>query len=334
MIITRTPFRISFAGGGSDLRNYYEKYGGSVVSVSINKYIYLSMHPYFDEDAYLLKYSKTEQAKSIGEIQHPIIRTVFSKYGIKGVDFNSSADIPSGTGLASSSAFTVGLINLCNVYTDKYMNKEDIANLACEVEIEDLKEPIGKQDQYACACGGLNFIEFQRDGEVDVEKLYLQTDAYRVLEKNLLMFYTGQTRAAGSILAEQKKNTTNDKAKINNLHKMVKLSRELKEELLKGNINAMGEILHTGWMYKRELAHGITNSNIDYYYNLAMQNGALGGKLLGAGGGGFLLFYVEEQHRSRVRKALKDLKEINFSFDSKGTHVIYYNKRDLYRSVV
>ena len=334
MIITRTPFRISFAGGGSDLRNYYEKFGGSVLSVSINKYIYLSMHPYFDDDSYLLKYSKTEQAKTLEDIQHPIIRTVFEKYGIKGVDFNSSADIPSGTGLASSSAFTVGLINLCNVYTDKYMNKEDIAELACKVEIEDLKEPIGKQDQYACACGGLNFIEFQKDGVVDVEKLYLQTDAYRVLEKNLLMFYTGKTRAAGSILAEQKKNTTNDEAKINNLHKMVQLSKDLKEELLKGNINAMGEILHTGWMYKKELANGISNPNIDHYYELAMQNGALGGKLLGAGGGGFLLFYVEEQHRTRVRKALQDLKEINFSFDSKGTQVIYYNKRDLYRKVV
>ncbi len=334
MIITRTPFRISFAGGGSDLRNYYEKYGGSVLSVSINKYIYLSMHPYFDDESYLLKYSKTEHAKTLDEIQHPIIRTVFDKYGIKGVDFNSSADIPSGTGLASSSAFTVGLINLCNVYTDKYMNKEDIAELACKVEIEDLKEPIGKQDQYACACGGLNFIEFQKDGEVDVEKLYLQTDAYRVLEKNLLMFYTGTTRSAGSILAEQKKNTTNDEAKINNLHKMVQLSKDLKEELLKGNINAMGEILHIGWMYKKELANGISNPDIDYYYDLAMQNGALGGKLLGAGGGGFLLFYVEEQHRSRVRKALQGLKEINFSFDSKGTQLIYYNKRDLYRRVV
>lgn len=334
MIITRTPFRISFAGGGSDLRNYYEKFGGSVLSVSINKYIYLSMHPYFDDESYLLKYSKTEQAKTLEDIQHPIIRTVFEKYGIKGVDFNSSADIPSGTGLASSSAFTVGLINLCNVYTDKYMNKEDIAELACNVEIEDLKEPIGKQDQYACACGGLNFIEFQKDGVVDVEKLYLQTDAYRVLEKNLLMFYTGKTRAAGSILAEQKKNTTNDEAKINNLHKMVQLSKDLKEELLKGNINAMGEILHTGWMYKKELADGISNQDIDHYYELAMKNGALGGKLLGAGGGGFLLFYVEEQHRTRVRKALQELKEINFSFDSKGTQVIYYNKRDLYRKVV
>ncbi len=332
MIITRTPFRISFAGGGSDLKNYYEKFGGAVVSVSINKYIYLSMHPYFDENAYLLKYSKTEQAKSSDEIQHPIIKDLFKKYNITGVDFNSSADIPSGTGLASSSAFTVGLINLCNAYTDKYMNKTDIAELACQVEIDDLNEPIGKQDQYACACGGLNFIEFYKDGVVDVEKLYLQTDAYHVLEKNLLMFYTGLTRSAGSILAEQKKNTSYDESKIRNLHKMVGLSRDLKIELLKGNTNAMGEILHRGWMYKKELANGITNPDIDYCYNLAIENGALGGKLLGAGGGGFLLFYVEEQYHSKVRRALSKLKEIDFKFDNKGANIIHYDKVDLYRS--
>lgn len=334
MIITRTPFRISFAGGGSDLKNYYEKFGGSVLSVSINKYIYLSMHPYFDEESYLLKYSKTEQAKSINEIQHPIIKAVFSRYGIKGIDFNSSADIPSGTGLASSSAFTVGLINLCNVFTDRYMNREDIAKEACKIEIEDLKEPIGKQDQYACACGGLNFISFHKCGSVDVEKLYLQNDTYHVLEKNLLMFYTGQTRSAGSILTEQKKNTTNNEAKIKNLHKMVQLSKDLKAELLTGNTTAMGEILHAGWMYKKELANGISNPYIDNNYETALKNGATGGKLLGAGGGGFLLFYVEEQHRNRVRRALSHLKEIDFKFDNKGTQVIYYNKQDLYRKVV
>lgn len=332
MIITRTPFRISFAGGGSDLKNYYEKYGGSVLSVSINKYIYLSMHPYFDEKAYLLKYSKTEQAQTLEDIQHPIIKDVFRKYDIKGVDFNSSADIPSGTGLASSSAFTVGLINLCNAYTDNYLDKEEIAKQACQVEIEDLKEPIGKQDQYACACGGLNFIQFHKCGIVEVEKLYLPSDSYHVLENNLLMFYTGQTRAAGSILAEQKKNTTDDEVKINNLHKMVQLSKDLKVELQRGNTNAMGEILHTGWMYKKELAHGISNPDIDLAYEVAIKNGAKGGKLLGAGGGGFLLFYVEEQYRNKVRNALSNLKEIDFKFDNKGTNVIHYSKAKLYRS--
>ena len=331
MIITRTPFRISFAGGGSDLATYYEKYGGAVVSVSINKYMHLMMHEYFDSEKYMLKYSKTEFVSSVEDIQHPILRTVLKKYGISGVDFASIADIPSGTGLASSSAFTVGLLNLCNAYTNKYMSKNDIAEEACNIEINDLKEPIGKQDQYACACGGLNFIEFYKDGVVDVEKLYLTSEAYHGLEKNLLMFYTGQTRAAGSILKEQKENSATDSRKIENLHKMVLLAKDLKNELLRGNINAMGEILHTGWMYKKELAKGISNSDIDYYYNLAYQNGALGGKLLGAGGGGFLLFYVEECNREKVRKALSDLKEIDFSFDNKGTNIIYYNKQNLYR---
>lgn len=334
MIITRTPFRISFAGGGSDLPSYYEKFGGAVLSVSINKYMYLFMHDYFDSNKYMLKYSKTELVDSLDKIQHPILKAVFSKYNISGVDFSSIADIPAGTGLASSSAFTVGLINLCNVYTDKYMEKSDIAKLACDIEINELKEPIGKQDQYACACGGLNFIEFSKDGNVDIEKLYLQSDAYRVLEKNLLMFYTGKTRSAGSILAEQKKNTEEDTKKINNLHKMVKLSKELKAELLKGNVDAMGDILHSGWLYKKELANGISNPDIDYYYDLAMKNGAKGGKLLGAGGGGFLLFYVEEQFRNKVRTALKDLKEIDFNFDSKGTNLIYYGKNNLYRRIV
>lgn len=326
MIITKTPFRISFAGGGSDLANYYEKYGGCVISVSIKKYIYLSLHPYFFKNGFLLKYSKTEDVNSVEEIRHPIIKNVFKRYGIKGVDFNSSADIPSGTGLASSSAFTVGLIHLCNTYCDKYMTKEEMAELACEIEINDLKEPIGKQDQYACACGGLNFLDFYKDGVVNVEKLFLTSENYHNLENNLLMFYTGETRSASSILEEQRKNTTDDKAKIENLHKMVALTHNLKQELLKGNIDSIGEILHTGWMYKKELAGGISNEHIDKYYNLAINNGALGGKLLGAGGGGFLLFYVKKENQEKLKKALIALKELPFEFDNKGTGVIYYNK--------
>lgn len=326
MIITKTPFRISFAGGGSDLANYYEKFGGAVVSVSINKYIYLSLHPYFFKDGFLLKYSKTEDVNNVDDIRHPIVKNLFKRYGIKGVDFNSSADIPAGTGLASSSAFTAGLINLCNTYTDKYMTKEEIAEMACGIEINDLKEPIGMQDQYACACGGLNFIEFYKDGVVSVEKMFLTSNNYHKLEDNLLMFYTGETRSAGDILKEQKKNTTDDKAKIENLHKMVALAKDLKEELLRGNTDSMGEILHTGWMYKKELASGISNPDIDYYYDLALKNGAMGGKLLGAGGGGFLLFYAKDENKTKLRKALSDLKELDFKFDNKGTTVVHYTR--------
>jgi len=242
------------------------------------------------------------------------------------VDFNSSADIPSGTGLASSSAFTAGLIHLCNIYTEKYMTKEEIAKYACEIEIKKLGETIGKQDQYACTVGGLNFIEFNPDDTVNVEKIYMNSEGYNRLEHNLLMFYTGQTRSASDILNEQKKNTINNKDKIQNLHKMVNLAKELKQELLRNNIDSMGEILHKGWMYKKELASGISNPDIDHYYDLAMKNGSTGGKLLGAGGGGFLLFYVKEENHNRVKKALKDLKEFRYKFDTMGTTLIQYDR--------
>jgi D-glycero-alpha-D-manno-heptose-7-phosphate kinase len=326
MIITKTPFRISFAGGGSDLAVYYEKYGGAVVSTTIDKYIYLSMHPYFFENGYFLKYSKTEQVEAIDQIEHRIIREVFKKYHIKGVDFNSSSDIPSGTGLASSSAFTCGLIQLCNAYAERYIAKEEIAKEACHVEIDILGEPIGKQDQYACACGGLSFIEFEPSGEVNIERLFLPHATYKRLAGNLMLFYTGMSRFAGDILTEQKKNTKKSSKKVNNLHMMVKLARQLKNELLNNNIDATGEILHQGWIYKKELADGISSNVIDRYYDLAIKNGAVGGKLLGAGGGGFLLFYVKEENHKRLRQAMKDLKELNFNFDNKGVSIIYYNK--------
>ena len=326
MIITRTPFRISFAGGGSDLAAYYEKYGGATVSTTIDKYLYLSIHPYFFEDGYLLKYSKTENVREIDHIEHKIIREVFRQYKIKGVDFNSSSDIPSGTGLGSSSAFTCGLIQLCNAYTEQYLTKEKIAAEACHIEIDVLGEPIGKQDQYACACGGLSFIEFEPSGEVSVERLFLPYDGYRRLVNNLMLFYTGKSRAAGNILSEQKKNI-DEGNKLDNLHKMVKLARSLKEELLNNNIDAMGEVLHQGWMYKKELAENISNDLINYYYDLAIKNGAVGGKLLGAGGGGFLLFYAKEENHKRLRQAMKDLREFSCGFDNKGTSIIYYNKQ-------
>ena len=325
MIITRTPFRISFAGGGSDLKEYYLKYGGSVLSVSINKYIYLSIHPYFHSEKFFLKYSENELVDSINNIKHKIIKQVFKDYNIKGVDFNSSADIPSGTGLGSSSAFTSGLITLCNAYTNKYMSKEEIAKYACDIEINKLCEPIGKQDQYACSIGGLNFIKFNQDDTVSIEKIILRPDKQLELENNLLMFYLGDTRSASDILSEQKKNTVSDKKKVENLHKMVQLSNELRIELQNYNIDSMGDILHQGWMYKKELASKISNEKIDYYYNLALKNGAKGGKLLGAGGSGFLLFYVPNEKQDLLRTALSDLEELPFKFDNKGTKVVYYN---------
>jgi D-glycero-alpha-D-manno-heptose-7-phosphate kinase len=322
MIISRTPFRISFAGGGSDLQSYYSRFGGAVVSTTINKYNYLSIHPYFAENKILLKYSSTELVDNNTEIKHPLIREIFKYFDITGVDFNSSADIPSGTGLASSSAFAAGLINLCAAYKGQYISKYDIAKIACDIEINHLNEPIGKQDQFACSVGGLNLIEFRANEEVHIEKIPLQLQKVEELQSNLLMFYLGKTRAASSILQEQKVNIEDNK-KLDNLHKMVQLAYDLKVELCKQNIHSIGEILHTGWMYKKELANGIADNFINDNYEKAIQAGALGGKLLGAGGGGFLLFYVEKEKQVEVKKALQHLVETPFSFDTTGTSIIF-----------
>jgi D-glycero-alpha-D-manno-heptose-7-phosphate kinase len=325
MIISRTPFRISFAGGGSDLKEYYSNFGGCVLSATIKKYIYLSIHPYFYNHKYFLKYSKTENVDHIDQIEHRIIKAVFSDYQIQGVDFNSSADIPAGTGLGSSSAFTAGLITLCNAFTGKYMSKENIADYASKIEIERLGEPIGKQDQYACAIGGLNFISFNQDDSVTVEHLFLKKENLRQLQQRLLAFYTGTTRSASSILASQKNNMLVRKDKIEHISKMVKLATDLHHDLSAGSIDTFGEIMHAGWAYKKEVADGISNQGIDDLYAAAINSGASGGKLLGAGGGGFLLFYVKEESQNSVRQALRDLHEIPIEFDTIGSTIIYYD---------
>ena len=322
MVISKTPFRISFVGGGSDLPSYYLNHGGAVLSTSIDKYIYLSMHSYFIDNKYFLKYSKNELVDTITDIKHPIIREVFRHFDITGVDFNSSADLPSGTGMGSSSSFTSGLINLCCTYKGMYMSRESIADLACKIEIDILKEPIGKQDQYACAVGGLNFIEFNKDNTVNVEKIHLDVEKSDTMSNNLLLFYLGNTRSASSVLGEQKQNIEDGK-KIENLSKMVKLAYELKSEILKGEIDALGESLHKGWILKKELASGISSEFIDHYYDLAINAGAMGGKLLGAGGGGFLLFYVKPDKHTKVKNALRDLTYTEFKFDNSGTKIIY-----------
>lgn len=327
MIVTRTPFRVSFAGGGSDLADYYEKFGGAVVSTTINKYVYLSMHPCFFKDGYLLRYFKTERVSSVDEIGHPIIKEIFKLYGIGDVNLSSDADIPSGTGVGSSSAFTAGLIGLCNAWNGTYLGKEQIAAQACHVEIDLLKEPIGKQDQYACACGGLNFIEFKKNGQVSIEKLHLSQDTYEKMQGNLLMFYTGRSRKASDVLREQKRNTTNDPHKIEILHKMVQLARDFRSELLRNRVDSTGVILKMNWEFKKKLAGNISNSFIDGYYEKALKAGAMGGKLLGAGGGGFLLFYVPENNQAKVREALSALQELPFCFDYEGTKVIYCDGR-------
>lgn len=321
MIITKTPFRVSFCGGGSDMANFYEKYGGCVLSTSINKYCYISIHPYFNENQTLLKYSENELVDSPDQIKHRIFRQVLTDMGIHGVEISSTADIPGGTGLGSSSTFTVGLLNTLNCYKGKFVSKDKLAKLACEVEIKKLGNPIGKQDQYGAALGGLNFIKFNQDGSVSHEPILMEGKTYKELQKNLLMFYTGTTRSANTILAEQTKNiTSEDKAR--NLLKMCGLAKDMKVALENNDISSFGKILDEGWQLKKELASGIANPAIDEAYEIAMKNGALGGKLLGAGGGGFLLFYCEEEKQDKLKKAI-GLRELDFSFERDGTSVIY-----------
>ena len=321
MIITKTPFRVSFCGGGSDMANFYEKYGGCVLSTSINKYCYISIHPYFNENQTLLKYSENELVDSPDQIRHRIFRQVLTDMGIHGVEISSTADIPGGTGLGSSSTFTVGLLNTLNCYKGKFVSKDKLAKLACEVEIEKLGNPIGKQDQYGAALGGLNFIKFNQDGSVSHEPILMEGKTYKELQKNLLMFYTGTTRSANTILAEQTKNITSDD-KARNLLKMCGLAKDMKVALENNDISSFGKILDEGWQLKKELASGIANQAIDEAYEIAMKNGALGGKLLGAGGGGFLLFYCEEEKQDQLKKAI-GLRELDFSFERDGTSVIY-----------
>lgn len=328
MIITKTPFRVSFAGGGSDMAEYYEKYGGCVLSTSINKYIYISIHPYFDDGQILLKYSENELVDSPDQIRHTIFHQVLTDMNIHGVEISSTADVPSGTGLGSSSTFTVGLLHTLYCYQGKYASKRKLAELACQVEIEKLHNPIGKQDQYAAAFGGLNFIRFKQDGSVSVEPIVMKKEMYQQLERNLMMFYTGKTRSANNILAEQKKNISKAD-KVNNLKKMCKLAEDMQQSLRENDISSFGEMLDQGWRLKRELASGISNPMIDEAYDAALKNGALGGKLLGAGGGGFLLFYCPEEKQDGLRRALP-LKEFDFKFEHDGTSVVYVGDKYWY----
>ncbi len=321
MIITKTPFRISFAGGGSDLADFFEKYGGCVLSTSINRYCYISIHPYFDETSTMLKYSENELVHNLADIKHRIFNCLLNERQIHGVEITSTADIPGGTGLGSSSTFTVGLLNTLNCYQGKYMSKGRLAEKACEIEIQKLGSPIGKQDQYAAAFGGLNFIRFHQDGEVSVSPVMMQPETYRKLQENLILFYTGDTRSANSILAEQKKNMKAED-KTDNLKQMCVLAEEMRQALEENRLDFFGDLLNEGWRLKRTLASGISNPAIDEAYEIALANGALGGKLLGAGGGGFLLFYCLPRDQERLRVALR-LRRFPFSFEKDGTSVIY-----------
>jgi D-glycero-alpha-D-manno-heptose-7-phosphate kinase len=322
VIISRTPLRVSFCGGGSDLPAFYREHGGAVLSMSIARYVYLSMHDYFESDGYILKYSKLETPQALGDIQHRILRQVFTDYDIKGVDFNSSADVPAGTGLGSSSAFTVGLINLCNAYRGRYESRSVLAAKACEVELTKLGEPIGKQDQYGCALGGLNFIEFHPDESVTHEAVPITLAMRERLERSLIMFYLGGTRSASALLEGQSAAMKTDPQAVANLKAMVDQARNLRADII-GDVDVLGPYLHEGWERKRTLTQGITNERVDDAYRRALGAGATGGKLLGAGNSGFLLVYAPVDVRDRVIAALPDCKPYDVRFDPIGATIIY-----------
>lgn len=325
MIISRTPFRVSFSGGGSDLPSFYKKHGGCVLSTAIDKYMYISVHPSFDKNVTSLKYSMTEIVTKVDDIQHAYFKDMLKRLHVKGIEITSTADVPAGTGLGSSSSFTVGVMHSLYAYNGKYVSKERLASEACEVELVDLKQPIGKQDQYAAAYGGLNYYKFNKDGSVFVEPVIMEYEKKEQLQHNLLMFYTGDVRSASAILTEQGKNVTDGDKEENQL-RMCELTEQLRDAFNKGKIDELGEILDLGWKLKKTLAAGISNPQIDEYYDTAIKNGAIGGKLLGAGGGGFLLFYVKEENQSRLRDAL-NLMEMPFEFDNQGSSIIYVGQK-------
>ncbi len=321
MIITKTPFRVSFCGGGSDISDFYREHEGCVLSTSINRYMYISIHPYFDENITSLKYSQTEIVNNLDSIQHSIFKCVLKDMNVQGVEITSVADVPSGTGLGSSSAFTVGLLHSLYCYKGKYVSKKRLAEEACDVEINRLGNPIGKQDQYASACGGLNFITFRRDDSVSVEPVIISPNTLSELQDNIVIYYTGLTHDANEILREQKQNISLE-SKKDNLIKMCNLAMEMKYSLENDDLSSFGEILNEGWLRKRELASSIANPRIDDLYKTALDNGASGGKLLGAGGGGFLLFYCEKAKQSQLDKVLK-LKKFPVRFEHDGSSVVY-----------
>jgi D-glycero-alpha-D-manno-heptose-7-phosphate kinase len=329
MIITRTPFRISFVGGGSDLQTFYSRYQGAVLSTSIDKYMYISSHKFFFKGQLRVKYSKTETVDRVDDLNHPILRETLKKSGLKGgIEISSIADIPAGTGMGSSSSFTVGLLHNLSAIKRQYISAEELAEKACEIEIDILKEPIGKQDQYAAAFGGLNIFYFNKDGTVLVEPLYIKNEIFKKLQENLIMFYIGNQRDASVILSEQKQNSASED-KFNILKSMVKLVPELRDSLYKERINDFGRLLHENWILKQKLASRISNKNVEDIYNTGLKNGAEGGKLLGAGGGGFFLFYCEKNKQQKLKDSLKPLYDFKFKFEQDGSKLIYFADEQL-----
>ena len=324
MIISRTPLRASFVGGGSDLPAFYRTSPGAVVSTAINKYIYITVNKKFD-DKIRVSYSVTEIVDEVDELKHELIRECLKLLDIDGgIEITSIADIPSqGTGLGSSSSYTVGLLNALYAYKGMHVGAERLAKEACEIEIELCSKPMGKQDQYIAAYGGLQYIRFNPDETVFVDPIIHLKDVRIELEKHLLLFYTGLTRSSNSILSEQTENTEQQEEKREILRKMVRLATELSDALNRNELESFGEILHAGWLEKQKLARNISTSIINDWYEKAREHGAIGGKILGAGGGGFLLLYAPPEKHKGIIGALAELQRFPFSFEPQGSKIIY-----------
>lgn len=329
MIITRTPFRISFFGGGTDLPGFYEEHEGAVLSATIDKYMYIILKPRYD-DRIVLNYSEKEVVDRVGDIRHNIYREALKYAGVeRGVEITSIADIPSkGSGLGSSSAFTVGLLNALYVHKGEARGPQELAEDACRIEIDILGEPIGKQDQYAVAFGGLRRYRFRKSGEVEVESIEAKRGALSSLQRSCLLFYTDITRKASTVLSDQ---SSGIKGSTESLNALRELALGMGGAFEAGDIRAIGEKLHENWLLKKRLSEKVSSPHIDSLYEAGLAAGAFGGKLLGAGGGGFLLFVCPPERQEALRSALSSLKELPFAFSRNGSHVILNFEEAVYR---
>ncbi|HVQ36817.1 MAG TPA: hypothetical protein VMS31_04765 [Pyrinomonadaceae bacterium] len=324
MIITRSPLRISLGGGGTDLPSYYRKHGGFLIAAAINKYVYITIHETFVSDL-IIKYSKLERVANAAEIEHPIFREALKLLEIHetNLEISSLADIPAGTGLGSSGSFTTALLKALGTYRKSLMHPRELADQACHIEIDLLKESVGKQDQYIAAFGGLTGFQFLADERVEVAPLKVDTETLYNLEDNLLLFFTNYSRSASAILKDQdERSLQSEQSMIDNLHFVKDLGWQSKEALESGDLHKFAGLMNVQWDRKRERSAHISNSEIDQWYQLAMTNGAMGGKLIGAGGGGFLMFYTEDKTRLRHAMSQAGLKEVRFRFDFEGTKTI------------
>ena len=324
MIISQTPLRVSFLGGGSDLPAYYRRNGGAVLSAAIDQSVYVTVSRKFD-DAVRVSYSRTEEVSNAAQVEHPLVRESLALLGIDGgIEITSVADIPArGTGLGSSSSFTVGLLNALHAYSGRYANAARLAEESCAVEIDRCGEPIGKQDQYAAAFGGFNFIRFHPDDSVEVKKVLCAPSLVADLQSRLLFFYTGLTRSASTLLRQQSADVAAPGPQSDATAELVRLAEAAFADLCAGNISSLGCMLHAAWQAKKRLGNGVTSDVIDQAYQAAIDAGAEGGKLLGAGGGGFLLFLAPPDRHASIRGALSQLRETPFRFASHGSRIIF-----------